>query len=248
MADQSRILVVEDQSSWQAIYKTALQDLGLVTIVGDVATALDAIYMRFYHVAIVDVHLGEADQDNLGGLRVLEKIWELDEGTEAIVVTGYATDMFAQFRKLRMFGLEDKPWLTPEDLLRQSRSAAFLKNYYSKEDGIQAIADKVRQVIPAVLRPATKEDGRILPLACSEAGRRWRCSGICEQGRWWNCDRFWESCAVLFIHGSSRAPIQNASWIKRSSPALSCRAGAGPWVRPCSFGSVAGTTGIYSWI
>lgn len=157
MSDKPRVLVVEDDTSWQHLYKEKLEhsEFG-ITIAGDLQTALTAINQRMYHVAVVDIRLDDADGDNVDGLRVLEKIWELDEGTEAIVVTGYAIDMFAQFRKLRMFGIEEKPWLTPEDLLQQSRSAAFVKNYYSKEEGIGAIVTKVNQAAQTVLRSSNK--------------------------------------------------------------------------------------------
>jgi hypothetical protein len=64
--------------------------------------------------------------------------------------------MFAQFRKFRMFGLDDNSLLTPEDLLRQSRSAAFVRNYHSKEDGLGAIVSKVEQLIPPVLKNSIK--------------------------------------------------------------------------------------------
>lgn len=152
MQNTPRILIVEDDPSLQDLYQSDFQELGYdVTIVGDRVSAEDAIAQRLYHVAIVDIRLSERDPNNIDGLRVLEKLWGLDEGTEAIVVTGHTTDMFAQFRKFHMFGTDDKPLMTPGDLLEQSRSAAFVKNYFSKEEGFKSIIDKVNQLIPSVV-------------------------------------------------------------------------------------------------
>lgn len=161
-----RILVIDDDKSWQGLYREELEDVGFdVTVVGTKIDAERAIARRMYHVAVVDVRLDDKDVNNVDGLQILEKIWMLDEGTEAILVTGYAADMLRQFREFQMFGFQKKSLITPEDLLKESRSAAFLKSYFSKEDGLTAIVKEVQRVVANALTNSSRKKWATSPFA-----------------------------------------------------------------------------------
>jgi CheY-like chemotaxis protein len=90
MAVNGNALVVEDDSSWSELYQRAAKRVGLDRIVvtdryEDAASAINA--MRFA-VAVVDIGLSVDDDRNIDGLRVMEKIRAVGDGTSIIVVTG----------------------------------------------------------------------------------------------------------------------------------------------------------------
>ena len=89
MDNKPRILVVEDDIRWQEIYSEALEKRDYeVNVVGNKNSAFDALDKMFFHAAIVDLKLTDNDK-NRDGLDVLRRIWALDEGTRAIVGSGY---------------------------------------------------------------------------------------------------------------------------------------------------------------
>jgi CheY-like chemotaxis protein len=90
MAISGNALVVEDENSWSEVYQRAAQRVGLDRVVvtdtyEDAASAIDA--MRFA-VAVIDIGLRVDDDRNVDGLRVMEKIRAVGDGTSIIVVTG----------------------------------------------------------------------------------------------------------------------------------------------------------------
>jgi CheY-like chemotaxis protein len=90
MAINGNVLVVEDENSWSDVYARAVRRVGLDQVVvtdkyEGAASAIDA--MRFA-VAVVDIGLRVDDDTNIDGLRVMEKIRALGDGTSIIVVTG----------------------------------------------------------------------------------------------------------------------------------------------------------------
>jgi ActR/RegA family two-component response regulator len=86
------ILIVEDiRKIWEE-YKEYCEELGaFVHIAENLDEAKTAIDMVAFDVALVDIRLDENDDENVDGLRVLEIIAEKDDGTRAIVLTGYGT-------------------------------------------------------------------------------------------------------------------------------------------------------------
>ena len=95
MAEEiKRVLVVEDDKGWQNIARQILTAQGYqVGIAGTVQEAKDEIDSKFYHVAVVDLRLDEQKPDTRDGMDVLKHIWELDEGTRAIVWSGFTGEM-----------------------------------------------------------------------------------------------------------------------------------------------------------
>ena len=90
VAINGNALVVEDENSWSEVYQRAVRRVGLDQVVvtdkyEQAAGAIDA--MRFA-IAVVDIGLSVDDDRNIDGLRVMEKIRALGDGTSIIVVTG----------------------------------------------------------------------------------------------------------------------------------------------------------------
>jgi CheY-like chemotaxis protein len=83
-------LVVEDEDSWSEVYARAARRVGLdqIAITDTYEKAARAIDEMRFAVAIVDIGLSVDDDRNVDGLRVMEKIRGLGDGTSIIVVTG----------------------------------------------------------------------------------------------------------------------------------------------------------------
>jgi len=88
MFDKKRILVVEDEEDLRVPYKRSLERRGFsVDEAIDLDTALSLINMKTYHVAFVDLMLGGRGVFNMDGLKILQQLHELDEGTITIVLS-----------------------------------------------------------------------------------------------------------------------------------------------------------------
>ncbi|HEY6494407.1 MAG TPA: response regulator [Trebonia sp.] len=90
MAINGNALVVEDENSWSEVYERAVRRVGLdrVVITDNYEGAASAIDATRFAVAVVDIGLSVDDDRNIDGLRVMEKIRALGDGTSIIVVTG----------------------------------------------------------------------------------------------------------------------------------------------------------------
>ena len=112
MAEEiKRVLVVEDDKGWQNIAHQILTAQGYkVGVASTVQEAKDEIDSKFYHVAVVDLRLDEQKPDKRDGMEVLKHIWELDEGTRAIVWSGFTgeTPLVKLFLEYKIVGLTDK--------------------------------------------------------------------------------------------------------------------------------------------
>jgi CheY-like chemotaxis protein len=104
MFDKKRILVVEDEDDLRGPYRRCLERRGFNV---DEAPNFDAatllINAKSYHVAIVDVMLGGRGVFNLDGLKVLQVLKELDEGTKPIVLSSQ-TDTQVTANSLQEYG------------------------------------------------------------------------------------------------------------------------------------------------
>lgn len=90
MERTERLLIVEDEDDWCAIYERAAKRVGIANI--EVAhsrvEAEDRLERMDFAVAFVDIGLDVSDDRNVDGLRVMSKIRELGDRTSIIVVTG----------------------------------------------------------------------------------------------------------------------------------------------------------------
>ncbi len=87
-----RVLLVEDEPSWQELLSEMVVDMGFAPRRADsYAQAIAALDEGGYALALLDVSLVEAEHGNQDGLRVLEQFRLRYPHTPAIILTGYAT-------------------------------------------------------------------------------------------------------------------------------------------------------------
>jgi CheY-like chemotaxis protein len=165
MKETVNILVVEDSPSWCAIYQEMLSDAGYsVHIATDLTQALESLNQRFFHVAIVDIRLDNDNRDNIQGIQVLQRIWELQEGTMAIVASAYATaEMLPTFMSYGVFDFVAKRVNNPDDLARQYRSAAFIRGTIDKTGSLDESLKRIEQAALEAQRIATSQKWLVSP-------------------------------------------------------------------------------------
>lgn len=163
--DRVNILVVDDSPSWCAIYQEALGDAAYaVRVAGSLAEALDSLNRQFFHVAVVDIRLDNDDRDNAQGIEVLQRIWELNEGTMAIVSSGHATaDMLPAFMSYGVFDFVAKREASPDDLARQYKSAGFIKGTIDKAGSLDESLRRIEQAVHEARRVATSQQWLVSP-------------------------------------------------------------------------------------
>ncbi|MBI1881079.1 MAG: response regulator [Chloroflexi bacterium] len=84
------ILVVDDVEDWQKTLKGLLMDEGYQVIaVGDQGSALNAVKAHKFDLAIVDIRLDEADEDNSAGLDLASELRRKQTGVPVVMITGY---------------------------------------------------------------------------------------------------------------------------------------------------------------
>lgn len=93
---EDRILVVDDDLSWQALLLESIEGIsrpGLPPcaprVVGSYAEADALLDRQHFHLAFVDLRLREEARE-LEGKKLVQKIVELDEGTSVVIATGHA--------------------------------------------------------------------------------------------------------------------------------------------------------------
>jgi ActR/RegA family two-component response regulator len=115
-----RVLVIEDDQDWLDFSKMRLEKKGfMVGIAQTRDEAIERLGQCLYHVAIVDLKLDEKDPGNREGLRVLEHIWKMDEGTRAIVRSGFASEI-SVINEMIKYGIKG---LTEKDMAFVTDSA-----------------------------------------------------------------------------------------------------------------------------
>jgi CheY-like chemotaxis protein len=89
MDERLRVLVVEDIGTFRDSYIANLElEKYRTDGAANLASAIAALETCAYHAAIVDIMLGgEKDMTNRDGVKVLERIRDLAEGTQSIVVS-----------------------------------------------------------------------------------------------------------------------------------------------------------------
>ena len=87
-----RVLVVEDDRSWQRLLAEILEDMGLAVDTCDtVDSAVACLRAAPHRLAVVDVSLDVANPHNQDGLVVLDAVSRHDPGCVAVLLTGFAT-------------------------------------------------------------------------------------------------------------------------------------------------------------
>jgi DNA-binding NarL/FixJ family response regulator len=92
MASSARVLVVEDDASWQQILSEILADAGLtVTVVDSLEAAVASLRSAHHRLAVVDLSLGRGGFQNRDGLRVLDAVRRHDPACATVLLSGFAT-------------------------------------------------------------------------------------------------------------------------------------------------------------
>lgn len=128
----SNLLIVEDDPEWCEIYARAAkrENIPTVRVAKDLAEATALIDEMQFAVAFVDIGLDVANDRNIDGLRVMDKIRSAHDETSIVVVTGRSGQDVLPIAKdaVRRYGAHDiagKPEVTPQkigELLRSGRA------------------------------------------------------------------------------------------------------------------------------
>ena len=88
--ERPRVLIVDDRKNWLE-YLCEVLDASSYEI--ETATSYDdakhKLRQRAYHVLVSDQRLVDADKDNIQGILLLDELSKLQDGAQAIIVTGY---------------------------------------------------------------------------------------------------------------------------------------------------------------
>jgi ActR/RegA family two-component response regulator len=91
VGSDENVLIVEDEDQWRGIYERAVSSQKpetTIKIATDLESAERLIDSAKFAVAFVDVGLDISDDQNVDGLRVMEKIRATGDKTSIVVVTG----------------------------------------------------------------------------------------------------------------------------------------------------------------
>lgn len=124
MGTHENVLIVEDEEEWRGVYERAVGAQGgsqTVSIATDLASAERLIEAAKFAVAFVDIGLDVADDHNVDGLRVMEKIRAVGDETSIVVVTGRSGQdalLIARdaLKKYDAFDTVGKSTVTPPDI------------------------------------------------------------------------------------------------------------------------------------
>lgn len=88
---EDRILIVDDDPSWQELLSEVIEGLGphQVQVARSYAEADALLDRQHFHLAFVDLRLRE-DMRDLEGKQIARKIFAQDEGTSIVIATGHA--------------------------------------------------------------------------------------------------------------------------------------------------------------
>jgi ActR/RegA family two-component response regulator len=162
---QDRVLIVDDDPSWQELLGENIEDLELpglgprsVQIAGNFDDARNLLDRQHFHIAFVDLRLQEEFRE-LEGKKLARKIVELAEGTSIVIATGHA-DVHTAITALKEWKVLDfilKDEWEPEKVARLVQEgiplarAAYRRRYESAVDVLRGDQD-----IPSWIAQALK--------------------------------------------------------------------------------------------
>jgi len=165
-----RVLFVDDEPSLQEVMRTELPRLGHeVTVCPNGTTALQAIQQNLYDVAILDIRMPD-----LTGIDVLQRLKQVSPDTEAIMMTGYASeDSMVQAMRLGACDYLRKPCKMSEieavlirvqEKKRLKNKAAALESRLQAAEGTAALigTSPAMQPVLQAIQQFAPTDARIL--------------------------------------------------------------------------------------
>lgn len=92
---EASILIVDDIPKWRMTLKGLLSELGYrCEMASSKKEAIDLLVKHTYKLAIVDIRLDDWDENNQGGIEIVDWLVSTHSNTKAIVLTAYATVEF----------------------------------------------------------------------------------------------------------------------------------------------------------
>jgi ActR/RegA family two-component response regulator len=120
-----RVLVVDDDTSWQENFKETVEHLGYdAQLAGDLRVADSSLNRRHFHLVLVDLRLQEGTEE-LQGMKLVEKVAQLDEGTSTIIISGYADATIATeaLKRFDAFYVVEKDRIDPRQFVELVQAA-----------------------------------------------------------------------------------------------------------------------------
>jgi ActR/RegA family two-component response regulator len=182
---EHRVFVVDDDPSWQDVFREGIEDLNYTEIKGkrkgrerytaQVASSYEEadakLDRQHFHLALVDLRL-QGGAEELKGMKLVRKIAELDEGTSTIIVSGYADATIATeaLKKWKAFYLIEKEKLDAKHLTElvqgavslaeeryRTRFASAIDFLRRNQDINSWVAEILRAILQAVSKKRTSE-------------------------------------------------------------------------------------------
>lgn len=86
-----QILVLEDDPGWQDLFREIASNLGCtVHITDNVRSGIVKLLRRLYQLVVLDLSLSPDNANDREGLKILDQLRLMNEGTQVLVVTGFA--------------------------------------------------------------------------------------------------------------------------------------------------------------
>lgn len=114
------VLVVDDDNEYREIHERRLNNrVKKLVIVQNYNDALEQLQRQFFHVAVLDIRLVDSQEENVEGLRLAEALYNRNEGTGIVIVSGYGTTDRSReaFRKYKAVDFLEKLIYTPQQFL-----------------------------------------------------------------------------------------------------------------------------------
>ena len=146
MKNSPRVVVIDDEESIRYSFKTFLVNDGYQVACADtLSTGLQLINSQFPDIIFTDILLGDEN-----GLKVLEKVRELQLHTPVIMITGQPSiDTASEAVRLGAYDYMVKP-IIKDTLLRVARSALKNKQLVDEKEKLTAEKDRYRNHLDAV--------------------------------------------------------------------------------------------------
>ena len=112
--ERSRVLIVDDQKNWREALHDMLESAYEIETAASYDEALQQLQRRTYHVLVADQRLVDSEANNIQGILLIDRVAELQDGTQTIIVTGYPTIAAAR-AALRGRGAYDYMLKYPEE-------------------------------------------------------------------------------------------------------------------------------------
>jgi ActR/RegA family two-component response regulator len=125
-----RVLISEDNDTWQLIFQRILGNLNYeYRLANNLDETKSQLNQCYFNLVLIDICLDPNDEGNTDGLKTMQMINEIAEGTQAIVLTAYGTVPITTtaFRDFSIFNFLEKQ-LFEEDYFTNTIKEAIKKS------------------------------------------------------------------------------------------------------------------------